>query len=461
MKIRTLASGASVRLVDEDDRLGPEANAMIQALYSRSAESVEVHLRQVRDKGSASFMRSYYVGYNHKSIADCGSTTLFFEDVSLLAAKAIQDWPLYSGQETSTRYLDMGTRPVVDPVGTPESAAHLQRWMAFYSKAITAVPDEVRRRYPRRETDPEDKYQAAVKARAFDVCRGFLPAGITTQLSWHSNLRQMHDHLAWLRKHPLVEVRALAETAVELLAESYPASGFNSTAGAGVSGVTEGQAARDAWYSEVASEVAYDVDQHEPMDRVMLTPNFSYEWLDQYRDVLQSRPRGAVLPHYVNNVGQFRVCFDLDFGSFRDIQRHRNGVCRMPLLDGSLGFEGWYVDELPESLRVEARDLVRSQQGRVSAVVVKNGEIDQFREQYYQPIGEKVRCDLSYGLPALLYVLELRSQKTVHPTLRKRILETAEHVRNALPPYVTMHIEKDPDDWNLRRGQQDIRRVGT
>src|SRR3990172_488793 len=96
-----------IRIVDD---LNPEDVAMLQALYSRSAESVDVHLEKVKQSGSGKFMASYYVGYGHKSIADTGSTTLFIEDVSLLAAKAVQDWPLYNGQETSTRYIDMSRR---------------------------------------------------------------------------------------------------------------------------------------------------------------------------------------------------------------------------------------------------------------------------------------------------------------------------------------------------------------
>src|SRR5258706_10605385 len=98
------SGGANLFLIDD---LGPEDNAMLQALYSRSAKSVQEHVASIVKARSGEFMKRYYVGYNHKSIADCGTTTLFFEGVSLLAAKAIQDSPMYSGQETSTRYINM------------------------------------------------------------------------------------------------------------------------------------------------------------------------------------------------------------------------------------------------------------------------------------------------------------------------------------------------------------------
>ena len=57
------------------DNLPPEDLAMLQALYSRSAQSVSVHLDRVVAGGSSKFMKDYVAGYNHKSIADCGTTS--------------------------------------------------------------------------------------------------------------------------------------------------------------------------------------------------------------------------------------------------------------------------------------------------------------------------------------------------------------------------------------------------
>ena len=85
------------------DEFNPEDTAMMQALYSRSPKSVVEHVKEVKSSGSGEFMKTFYVGYGHLSIADCGSTTIFIEQISILADKAVQDWQLYSGQETSTR----------------------------------------------------------------------------------------------------------------------------------------------------------------------------------------------------------------------------------------------------------------------------------------------------------------------------------------------------------------------
>ena len=55
------------------DEYSPEDVAMMQALYSRSPKSVEEHVEKVKATGSGKFMESFYVGYGHASIADCGA----------------------------------------------------------------------------------------------------------------------------------------------------------------------------------------------------------------------------------------------------------------------------------------------------------------------------------------------------------------------------------------------------
>src|SRR6056297_285407 len=206
------------------DEFNPEDTAMMQALYSRSPKSVTEHAEKVKEAGSGKFMEKFYVQYGHRSIADCGSTTVFIEGISMLGDKAIQDWPLYSGQETSTRYIDMSKQPIVDPLATEESRRILKNWMNFYVENQEAIKAHLRKAHPREETQEEATYEKAIAARTFDIMRGFLPAGITTQLSWHTNLRQAKDKLTLLRHHPLAEVKKTAENIYTNLREKYPHS---------------------------------------------------------------------------------------------------------------------------------------------------------------------------------------------------------------------------------------------
>jgi thymidylate synthase ThyX len=437
-----------LRIVDD---LNPEDLAMLQALYSRSAESVDVHLEKVKQSGSGKFMANYYVGYGHKSIADCGSTTLFIEGVSLLAAKAIQDWPLYSGQETSTRYIDMGNQDIVDPIGTSDSRRVLDRWMTFYTTKQSAVGEILRAKYPKREDEKQSSYDGAIKARTFDILRGFLPAGITTQLSWHTNLRQAGDHLTGLIHHPAPEISQLALALRTRLGEQYPSSGLGLNL-ASVSGVdNKDRDARDVrqdWEWRVAKQFTYS-----SMTEVSsFTMNANFRLGKRHAEMLATRPRGCVLPHVMTDLGQAHIEFLLDFGSFRDLQRHRNGVCRMPLLDTSYGFEPWYLDQLTE-LRGAAETLIDEQRFAINKLGTDSDR--SILRQYYTALGFRVPCNVTYSLPALLYVMELRSGKTVHPTLRKQIHAMVRAFQRDYPD-VALHVDMDADDWDVRRGNQTI-----
>ena len=455
-----------LRIVDD---LTPEDVAMLQALYSRSAESVDVHLEKVKQSGSGKFMSNYYVGYGHKSIADCGSTTMFIEGVSLLAAKAIQDWPLYSGQETSTRYIDMGKQPIIDPFGTVESKRILDRWMEFYTSKQGAVGEILRAKYPKREAEKQTAYDGAIKARTFDILRGFLPAGITTQLSWHTNLRQAGDHLNGVEQHPSEEIMLIGEKLRSRLAAQYPSSGF-ARALATVSGVDnkdeDARKAREEWEYKVAKDYTYSVDRryHHFHDEggVKMYPAWTRPGMPlseilqdgtRYSEILKTRPRGCVLPHAFSDLCTFTFDFLLDFGSFRDIQRHRNGVCRMPLLDTSWGFESWYLEQLGE-LSKEAETLIDEQRFAITTLGLGEPRREVMR-QYYNALGFRVPCSVTYALPALLYVLELRSGKTVHPSLRRVVHAMVKKFKHEYPE-IALHVDMDPDDWDVRRGEQTI-----
>lgn len=206
------------------DEFNPQDTAMMQALYSRSPQSVTEHVKKVKETGSGKFMERFYVGYGHASIADCGSTTIFIEGVSMLVAKAIEDWPLFSGQESSSRYIDYSKQKIVDPINTDESKKILKSWMDFYISSQSKVEEFLSNKYPIKEGENEIVYKKAIKARGFDILRGFLPSGVTTQLSWHTNLRQANDKLSLLKLHPLEEVRDVAGKILNSLKKKYPQS---------------------------------------------------------------------------------------------------------------------------------------------------------------------------------------------------------------------------------------------
>jgi thymidylate synthase ThyX len=425
-------------LVIIEDSLPPESIAMVAALYSRDPKSVTEHLKKVAEVGADKFMANYYVGYGHASIGDCGSTSIFIEQISMLAAKAIQDWSLYSGQEASTRYIDFSSQPMIDPTDSDAGKAIQEKWRAFYVTYLPRVQEHVAFLYPRREGEDEKVYAKAVKARAFDIMRGFLPAGAATLVAWHTNLRQAADKTQLLRHHPLPEIRAIGENVLTALQTRYPNSfshqRFENTEN----------------YIESYSQSFTYLDPEAHPEKPVLTTTIQNGDLEAYSDLLQNRPMKTGLPTFLNELGQCTFEFLLDFGSFRDLQRHRNGVCRMPLLSTRWGFHPWYLTQLPEDVRTAAEMLLAEQDAAISALNL-SPEV----QQYFIAMGYRVPCRVTYGLMPTVYTIELRSGKMVHPTLRTLVHDMVREMQTKLP-LVKLHVDMDLDDWDVRRGTHDI-----
>ncbi len=422
-----------IKIIDD---LSPEDGAMVQALYSRSPASVEDHLVKVDRKGSGGFMSQFYVNYGHKSIGDCGTTDIFVEGVTMLVAKAIQDWPLYSGQEASTRYMDFSKSEFFNPLGNNAGEMIQDNWRTFYLNSQEPVRRHIREQYPRQNGEDEKVYERSVSARAFDILRSFLPAGAATNLSWHTNLRQADDHLIWLNQHPEKLTNSVSYKIFDALSNKYKHS-FKQR------GIDE----KTKFYEKVLNEYYYLKDLYYN-DDIKLT--FSLDIPGRIIELLKERPRGVEIPWFLAELGMVKSEFSLDFGSFRDLQRHRNGVVRMPLLTTDMGFEAWYLNQLPADLQDRAFGLLEDQVEMISRL-----QCDPITAQNYIAMGFLVPCRVTQSLPAFIYRVELRSGKTVHPTLRRVVHKEIILFKERYPD-IPLHVDEDPDSWTIRRGMQTI-----
>jgi len=433
-----IEGGGKVIVLDTGSTIGPEADAMLQALHSRSTGGLESHLKILADKGPDNFMKNFYVGYGHKSIGDCGSATLFIEGVSMLVAKAIQDWPLYSGQESSTRYVDYQTQPFKNPLSTKEGEEILEAYRKFYIETLEPTKQYLKKQFPIDAGEKEIIYDKAIAARAFDILRGFLPAGSATNLAWHTNLRQAADKVAILRHHPLLEVRNTALAIEQALNIAFPNS-------FGHKHYEETENYNKNWMTEDY----YYHDKNCPDFK--LVNNSVLENLLP-RKILENRPPKTELPKYLAEAGNLQFEFLLDFGSFRDIQRHRAVIQRMPLLTTEIGFEKWYLGELPKELQTKAKSFLKTQEEKIN-----NLKISKEERQYYIAMGYLISNRLTGNIPALVYLAELRATRFVHPTLRKRAKMIADTLSELFGKIgLVMHIDKEIDRFDIKRGEQDI-----
>ncbi|MDD4615763.1 MAG: FAD-dependent thymidylate synthase [Alphaproteobacteria bacterium] len=449
----------------------PEDLAMLQALYSRSPASVLTHLEKLKLSGSGKFMDQYYVGYGHASIGDCGATTIFVEQVSMLVAKAIQDNPLYNGQEASTRYLDFSKQAVVDPYATEASKAIQSKWIEIYNRALPLLIEGLKKRYPfdSAQYKTEKIWQNALYARAFDVARSLLPIGTTTLLSWTTSLRAARDHVRRLKHHPLPEIRDAAHRIFDGLIAKYPHS-FKAAdielPGNPIDAYCSKIAPRNAFVSveDIAARFALTSAEKEKLGAGAIVARPQSIDLAALRknemEVLSSRPRYAALPWRLESYGKYNYVFLLDFGSFRDLQRHRNGVCQIPLIDGRFGFNPWYLSQFEENMPSDAAAALKEDiAAQFKAIADLQKEVPGATpalSQYYFPMGTQALVHASYSVSETVYIGELRSAKTVHPSLRPIAQKMLAILERDIPG-MALYGDHDEDSWSAKRGEQTIK----
>ncbi len=438
--VKDLNHGGFVLVLNNEAKIDAQAEAMLQALHSRSTGGIYHHLKILKERGAQNFMQQFYVGYGHKSIGDCGSTTVFIEGVSMLAAKAIQDWRLYSGQEASTRYIDFSEQIFLNPLGSTEGAEIQENWRSFYLKAQNPVQEHLKKQFPKKDEEDEKIYNKAIVARAFDITRSFLPAGATTNVAWRMNFRQFADQLMLLRHHPLEEVRDIAEKTEAALKEAYPSSfcheRFENT----------------EKYNKEWMENDYYYTNAEAQDFVLIKNGVDEKLLAPYKKLIQERPFKTELPPMVAECGMLHYEFLLDFGSYRDLQRHRAIVQRMPLLNMNHGFNNWYLEALPSDLRDEAKEFIKNQTENIEKL-----NISEELKQYYTAMGFRVPCRVAGDLKALIYLVELRSTRFVHPTLVAQMLKMIASLKEEFKDLgLVIYTDDEPNRFDIRRGEHDI-----
>lgn len=427
------------------DHLNPEDCAMLQALYSRSDDSVEQHTERIKKSGSSNFMKRFYVGYNHKSIGDCGSTTIFLEGISILAAKAFQDTPLYRGQECSTRYLDFSKRNFHDPFDTDNSLRVLESWREFYVFALKEQYEFLLLG----EQDADDNRKRAIKAKAFDICRSLLPCGATTNIAWHVDLRHAFDRLFLLQYHPLSEIADIASWVHEKLKKRYPSS-FNHKI----------SPEANEYMTKTGHMFHYN---YESMNRIQMPEDLIIHDQINWKSVkvmlsrapLLNRPqKGLPMPRIFEVFGTITFQFPLDYGSFRDLQRHRNMILIQPVINHKSSIHTWYLSNYCPAIRKTLEIFLDMQQVRIDEFD-DNKLITRIQMQYLLPMGMLIPVQMTCSLNQLLYIIELRTGKTVHPTLRKVALDMYKYLSIQLPD-LKIYADESKDDIHDARGKQTI-----
>jgi thymidylate synthase ThyX len=442
--------------------LPEEVVAVLFAYYSRSREDLRTNLAKLLEEdelggeGAASnfrfasekakaFHEKWVVGYGHASVAEHAVVHLAVENVSILATKAIEDMRLASYTEKSTRYVafDEGSF-VALPSLPPELGARYDEacrsLFRAYLSLIPRVEAKVRAAIPRGEKQAERAYESSIRAKTFDLLRGLLPASTRTNLGVTANARSIEILLSKMLASPLPEVTALAEamhvesqavapTLVKYVSKNDYRVALRET----VSPMT---ALALPPPSHLATKPRSGVDlldyDGNGLDRViaalaMEAPEMtmSSEQIAGAVSELSADEKGELFGAALTERGRFdavprafeaaRLAFEIvvDYGAWRDLQRHR---LVSPFLQ-RLGCDLGYVVP-PELVQM---GFAEEFSAALEAIVpVWRAMVDEcpWQAQYVVPLAYRIRTAWYLNLREWYHVVELRSSKAGHPTYR-------------------------------------------
>ncbi len=477
--------------------LPPEVAAVLFAYVSRSPNSFRDNLRALIEAGDLQgltgrvesagdeasfagakrraerFHKKWVVGYGHASVAEHATLRFALESVSIIASKVLEDNRLGSYTEKSTRYQRFSPDDfIVPPDLAGSSAGRLleetcRMLLARYDAFQGPLERHVASLWPRVPSVSEGAWRRAVAARVFDVSRYLMPAATRTALGVTMNARVATHAINKLLSHPLAECRALGASMLAegrkicptLLRHAGPKAFLSHSAGAcaefGVSLPPAGAGARE----NSVKLTAFDADGPERVIKALLFelggPDAAT--LDDYVRNLDGATRVRIIeaalakrdshdwPPRAFEMARYVMEVTIDYGAFRDIQRHRMATQLSPPLDVSLGYE------TPPELRgagleEEYHDTMR----QAATAWGKLAEVSPLVAQYVVPLAYRKRVLFDWNLREIEHFVKLRSGREGHRSYRHIAWEVADRVAEVHPELGRI-LTVDRQEYSLER----------
>src|SRR4030081_1192914 len=217
----------------------PEIQAYALAKYSRSSQGMLESIQELSAQKAEQFLNTFYFQYGHRSIADLAHLVFGLEQISILAAIAVVDEPVWDGQERSTRYQPFrktGWHLPDEVRGGPAEAVFIQTaegLFSAYEQVSAALLEHLIDAVPRPAEMSEGIYRRTLRARAFDVARSLLPLATHTSVGQIVSARVLERQIGRLLGSEYAELRAIgaemkttcqAPAVAPLSAEPQPAA---------------------------------------------------------------------------------------------------------------------------------------------------------------------------------------------------------------------------------------------
>ncbi len=451
-------------------------------------------------KKAQSFYDRILDGYGDDSIGELGGAHLALENVSMLAAKAVEDSRLGgSPLEKSTRYIYFDQKVKGEHLFYREpilmTSAYRNLYvntcnMLFetYSRLIHPLTAMCEEKFPRDPNISNVAYTAALRARVLDCLRGLLPAGALTNMGVYGNGRFFDQLIHKLHCHNLAEMQDLGKKTHEELSKVIPSFLRRSD----LSHHTH--QSYSAFYDAMQSEIQLLADaclgedfppsndeqagvrliNRDPDGVIKVAAallfahtNRSLQDLQAYCRQLSEEEIARILdagasarenrrqksPRALEHA-EFTFEITADFGVYRDLHRHRTLTQERQLLTCDYGF---YTP--PEIIGTPHETLYSSAMHKAKEAFDTIAVSLPEEAQYAVPMAYNVRWYFHVNLRALQWLCELRSAPAGHPTYRLVAQAMANQISQAEPAFERFFKFVDYEGYNMGRLGQEQRKM--
>lgn len=441
--------------------------AMAMAVTSRSPLPFDQILAKTDSTKSGKFLEKFYITYGHGSIADTAFIHLAVENISQLAIKVMENTRLAAYQEKSTRYQKIDRDHIVEPKEIRKSKHHklyqetINKLFDLYEKMSEVLMAQAKKKNPRKPGEKETDYSNRIRIPVFDQCRLLLPAAVMGNVGVTMSGRSIEYTIAKLLSNPLSEARELGTDIKKATIKQLPilvkhadpinyAKNLEKNIYQTAQKIL-GKQARPPQGKGVRL-VKYDRDALERILTASLErfSHFSYSEIQRKIKTLSQRERQKLFDKIIGKRGKrhdkplrelettnYTFDFLVDFGAYRDLQRHRMLTQTAQILDTSLGYVE-PIDLKNSGLREEYLELME-------AVNKNYREIAKdmlYEAQYLVPMAYKRRVLFHMNLREAFYLIELRSGPRGHISYRRIAYQMWQEI-NRVHPYFAKHIKVD------------------
>ena len=196
-------------------QLTAEQIAVTFAMTSRRPEPFDQTARRVSQEKAAEFHERWVVGYGHASVAEHAILHLAVENISRLAADALEDNRLAPYTEKSSRYQVLSTEAFHipqeldnDPQARRNYITAASGMMTAYRRLLDQLAADLRRDHSRRNHETETAYTGRLTRQAA-AARSLLPAATLTNVGVTMNARALEHAVSKLLSAGCREMQSL------------------------------------------------------------------------------------------------------------------------------------------------------------------------------------------------------------------------------------------------------------